>query len=330
MNKRYKELDLVKGIGILFVCLGHTFNISGLEWDNVVTYLYRTTYSFHMPLFFFISGFLSNNDRNIELKKFYIGKLKRLAVPYFFINLIDFFPRTLFPNLVNSEFEGIEKVIFYGTKISWFVYTLFIIFIIFPFLDKWILKKDKYYLFGILLIGLNYFKLFENIKLFSLETIITYLPYFYFGYMIKPFYEKKIVNGIWSRDITFIGTTIIFLGFSYKYFYLNIFNSIIFALLGMLFVLNISLRLKENSIIYNFLKFCGINSLTFYLMEGFITVVYRVILIRIIPIEHYYLLTGIFFILRVATAYILVKFIVVKSTVLSFLLGASVEKIIKL
>ena len=71
MKERYKELDLMKGIGILLVYLGHTFNLSGLRENSLFLYLYRMTYSFHMPLFFFISGLLSNTDKELDLKKFY-------------------------------------------------------------------------------------------------------------------------------------------------------------------------------------------------------------------------------------------------------------------
>ena len=326
MKERYEELDLMKGIGILLVYLGHSFNLNNLEWNGAFVYLYRSTYSFHMPLFFFISGLLSNTNKEIILGKFYKGKIKRLLIPYFFINFIDFFPRTLFPHLVNSKFEGIKEVLFYGTRISWFVYTLFIIFMVFPFLAKYILKKDKYYLFGLFLIILNYLKIFENIEIFSLKAVVSYLLYFYIGYIIKPFYKERIKNGIGSQNLIFLIISIIFLSFSYKYYYLNYFNSIIFAILGILFVLNISLRIEEDINIYKFFNFLGINSLTFYLIEGFITVVYRVLLLRIISIEHSCLLVSVFFILRVLTAYIIVKFIVVKSSILSFLLGASVEK----
>ena len=197
---------------------------------------------------------------------------------------------------------------------------------IFPFLDKYILKKDKYYLFGVVLIIVNYLKIFENIEIFSLNKVVSYLMFFYIGYIIKPFYKEKIKRGNGSKNLIFFIISIVFLSFSYKYFYLNYFNTIIFAILGTLFVLNISLRLKENNVIYGFFRFLGINSLTFYLIEGFIMVVYRVILLRIIPIEHSYLLVTVFFTLKVLSAYIIVKFIIVKSSILSFLLGASVEK----
>lgn len=326
MKERYKELDLMKGIGILLVYLGHSFNLPRLAWNKLFIFLGNTAYSFHMPLFFFISGLLSNTNSKINLKKFYKGKIERLLVPYFFINFIDFFPRTLFPQLVNSKFGGIKEILFYGTRISWFVYTLFGIFMIFPLLDKYILKKDKYYLFGIFLVAINYLKVFNNIEIFSLNKVVNYLLFFYIGYIIKPFYKEKIKNGIGGQNLTFFIISFVFLGFSYKYYYLNYFSSVFFAVLGVLFILNISLRIEEDTKIYKAFNFLGINSLTFYLIEGFITVVYRVILLRIIPIEHSYLLVSVFFILRVLTAYIIVKFIIVKSSILSFLLGASVEK----
>ena len=323
MKERYKELDLMKGIGIILVYLGHSFNLKGLIGNDIFYYLYGTIYSFHMPLFFLISGFLMNNGKDIQLKKYYIHKIKRILIPYFYINLIDFFPRTLFPNLVNSKFD-IMRVFFYGTKITWFIYTLFMIFIIFPFLEKYILKKDRHYLFGIILILVNYFKLFNNLEIFSINAVVGYLVYFYIGYIIRPIYKNKIINGIWNKNIIFLMFGVIFLVFSYKSFYLNYFNSIIFALMGILLTLNISLRIKKGNFIYDILKFIGINSLTFYLIEGFITVFYRVVLIKIIPIEQGELFVSIFFILRILTAFIAVK-IITKSSILSFLLGAEKE-----
>ena len=323
MKERYNELDLMKGIGILLVYLGHNFNLVDFEKNGIFLYIYRTIYSFHMPLFFLISGFLMNIGKEIQLKKYYVHKTKRILIPYFFINLIDFFPRTLFPNLVNSKFDMWE-VFFKGTTITWFIYTLFMIFIIFPFLEKYILKKDRYYLFGIILILVNYFKVFSKIEIFSINVVVGYLLYFYIGYIIRSIYKNKIINGIWNKNIIFLMFGVIFLVFSYKSFYLNYFNSIIFALMGILLTLNISLRIKKGNSIYDILKFIGINSLTFYLIEGFITVFYRVVLIKIIPIEQGEIFVSIFFILRILTAFITVK-IITKSSILSFLLGAEKE-----
>ena len=323
MKKRYDELDLMKGIGIILVYSGHSFNLKGLIGNDIFSYLYGTVYSFHMPLFFLISGFLMNNGKDIQLKKYYTHKIKRILVPYLFINLIDFFSRTLLSNLVNSKFDTM-RVFFYGTKITWFIYTLFIIFMIFPFLEKYILKKDRYYLLGVVLILVNYFKIFSNIEIFSINVAVGYLVYFYIGYIIRPVYKDKIINGIWNKNTIFLVFGVIFLIFSHKSFYLNYFNSVIFALMGILLTLNISLRIKEESFVYNILRFIGVNSLTFYLIEGFITVVYRTTLYKTIPIEQGELFVSIFFVLRILTAFIAVK-IITKSSILSFLLGAEKE-----
>ena len=324
-KEHYNEIDVLKGLGIIAVYLGHSFNLSGLNFNEVVIYIYRSMYSFHLPLFFLISGFLSNTGKEINLKKFYINKIKRLWIPYLFINFIDYFPRTLFPNLVNSEFEGIREVMFYGTKISWFIYTLFILFMIFPILEKYIFIKDKYYIFGIVILLLNIFKVGTDIKIFALGSVIYHLIYFYIGYIIKNIYRDKILNRKVVDNKIFLLISILYLAFSYKYFYLNLYTHIIFALIGSLFYFNISIRLNSGKKIYNFLKFCGNESLTLYLLEGFITVFYRVFLFKFISLEYSYLTISLFFILRVITGYLVIKYIIIKSSILSFLLGTRKE-----
>ncbi len=49
-GQRDRQLDAVKGIGILLMVLGHAYFI--------LTTLHRFIYAFHMPLFFMISGFV--------------------------------------------------------------------------------------------------------------------------------------------------------------------------------------------------------------------------------------------------------------------------------
>lgn len=49
-SKHLPWIDACKGIGILLVVLGHVTDSGGL--------LNRSIYLFHMPLFFFLSGYL--------------------------------------------------------------------------------------------------------------------------------------------------------------------------------------------------------------------------------------------------------------------------------
>ena len=329
MKERYKELDLMKGIAIIFVFLFHSLQVgkySFINLNDTTKIIFINAHHFMMPLFFIISGFLSNYGKEYSLKKYYLGKFKRLLIPYFFINVIDFIPRTLFPNLVNSKFGGIKEVLFYGTKITWFVYTLFIIFLIFPFIEKVIIKKDKYYLFGIFVLVINYLGFTEKIELFAINTVVYYFIYFYLGYIIRPFYKENIYNGIFTSNKFFIILSIVFLGLFYKFLLINFFIKVLFVLMSILFYLNITKRIKENSKIYNLLKFFGVNSLTFYLFDGFAAVICRTIILKTILIERMILCIVLLFISKTLLMFIAIKFIVVKSSILSFLLGASAEK----
>jgi len=74
-------IDIFKGIGILLVVIGHIL----AEQKNCPP-LYNIIYMFHMPLFFFISGYLYKQKSNIKLH--IKGKVIQLLIPYTFILLL--------------------------------------------------------------------------------------------------------------------------------------------------------------------------------------------------------------------------------------------------
>jgi fucose 4-O-acetylase-like acetyltransferase len=53
MGSRLEHIDVAKGIGIILVVLGHNWIIRTEKGE-----LFRIIFSFHMPLFFFLSGVL--------------------------------------------------------------------------------------------------------------------------------------------------------------------------------------------------------------------------------------------------------------------------------
>lgn len=55
---RFTEIDILKGIGIIFVIMGHMGSPEYLG-NSIVPYIY----SFHMPLFFLCSGYLAYNKK---------------------------------------------------------------------------------------------------------------------------------------------------------------------------------------------------------------------------------------------------------------------------
>ena len=72
-NQRFKWIDIAKGIGIILVVIGHS---------NPPFRLLSFIFAFHMPLFFFISGFVFRPTTSDK----YLSRLKkdfsRLVIPY--------------------------------------------------------------------------------------------------------------------------------------------------------------------------------------------------------------------------------------------------------
>ena len=62
MERRNQQLDIVKGFAIVLVVLGHAIQYTYRDFDNL--FVFRLIYSFHMPLFMFVSGMLVQFNRN--------------------------------------------------------------------------------------------------------------------------------------------------------------------------------------------------------------------------------------------------------------------------
>lgn len=79
--QRWNGIDYLKGLMIIFVVIGHV--VSGSVDENIIRYL---IYSFHMPVFLSISGFLINktNFEDLQLVDLYKKYFKRIIVPWCF------------------------------------------------------------------------------------------------------------------------------------------------------------------------------------------------------------------------------------------------------
>lgn len=75
-QKRLEWIDIMKGIGILLVIVGHYLSFS---------YLPFIIYSFHMPLFVWVSGYLFKEDL---IKKKTIHTLKKIGIPYLYTYIV--------------------------------------------------------------------------------------------------------------------------------------------------------------------------------------------------------------------------------------------------
>ena len=85
---RIAYFDILKGIAIFLVVLGHCLQIFTPNWQENKIAL--SIYMFHMPLFIFISGyFFYPSVKKIPLKEFIVKKFIRLYLPSLFWGLFN-------------------------------------------------------------------------------------------------------------------------------------------------------------------------------------------------------------------------------------------------
>lgn len=99
---RKEEIDILKGIGIIAVFIGHMGSPYGGQ--TIVAY----AYSFHMPLFFLATGFLAFDSNGIDFKNYVKRKINSLIIPYVFLFFFSF----LWTNTIYAKSHGNAFFIF--------------------------------------------------------------------------------------------------------------------------------------------------------------------------------------------------------------------------
>lgn len=80
--KRLNKIDILRAIGITLMVMGHVFDFFG-KFDRYI-------HTFHMPLFFIVSGFLFRSKPDVKLITLITQKAKRLLLPYISFAAINY------------------------------------------------------------------------------------------------------------------------------------------------------------------------------------------------------------------------------------------------
>lgn len=274
-SKRIVWVDIARGIAMIFVMMGHASGIpkSLMSW----------VYSFHMPLFFFLSGYVFNVEKYHSFKSLLIDKSRTLLFPMVALSTV----LSIWTAIINTNY-GISGLIkhFIGIFIElrgsdfdsglWFITCLFVIELLWWFLCKIsafnsIIKKIIV-LFVFSVIGFLYVVFIDHIVPWALEASLISIGFFGVGNLIKKNGEriiqwiekKKIILCIVSLAINcmVVFFNIIYnfevdiyadnLGF-YPLFYIGAFS-------GILFSIALSMQIEVNKA----LTFIGRNSFIYY------------------------------------------------------------------
>jgi len=131
---RIDWVDTAKGIGIVLVVYGHVargvFN-AGLYGDKVSFNLVdNIIYSFHMPLFFFLSGLFFVSSFNKRGSRLILSKVDSIFYAYIVWSFIQGLLEVVMSNYTNGNvsIHDVVVLLWHPRAQFWFLYTLFFVF----------------------------------------------------------------------------------------------------------------------------------------------------------------------------------------------------------
>ncbi len=260
-QQRIEYIDIAKGIGILLVYIGHC-EIGEGDFSHITHWIY----SFHVPLFFFISGLLFSN-KHVSAATFYRNKFASLIVPYIIFSIVNYVLLKL------CHFDATLSFITngWGTNPLWFIPILFLINAAHSHIiwGEWWLKLLVIFSMMLLMI----WKANTNGWLpYSVSEIPWFYMCFLSGYMMKEIIKKvEACRYAWTwGTIGLIMLTILLfiVVVPYNANYLHTDNDVkcwimkySLSLIGTLSTMLISLSLSKTRKIKHLLSWLGLNSL---------------------------------------------------------------------
>jgi len=200
---RNNTVSIAKSLGIMLMVVGHS---------GCPTGLYHFIYFFHMPLFFFISGYFFNPESTNSKKIFLSRKVKTLWVPFVKWSFI-------FLLLHNVLFSFRMEEILYTQKDFW--QRVFMIPFMFgedPLVGGYWFLNNLFYCSLLCLFFTYFFKHFSsNLRLISGSFVVIGV----LGFMLTLYYNGTVDNGIIRQLPGMLFSGVMF-GFGYTFAQFNL------------------------------------------------------------------------------------------------------------
>lgn len=185
-RKRIDWIDMAKGYGMILVILAHL---------NIGRPLILWIYSFHMPLFFMLSGYVFQGDMNfgIFLKK----KCRSLLVPYFGLGIPALLYMLFFETPGGATKENtirlfLEFLIQNRAWTVWFLACLFWLEIMFYFAVRYLKTERRLLILSVIMpiVVIGYYIIGGKSLPWDIDACFIAFPFFYGGYYYKNHQEK--------------------------------------------------------------------------------------------------------------------------------------------
>lgn len=197
--KRNQFVDIMRGIAMLLVVLGHT--MTGCTVDSQKSFLFNVVWSLQMPLFILISGYVTKYSQSICDGKGLWKYVKRRTIAYMI-------PWAVWSFLVRGVIFGqdgflnIKSLLCNMDSGYWFLATIWTISMIFgvaSYVAECIGKSNAvkkqiallgFYLLGmILLVGIG---MVMGLSFFAIKLTLYYMPFYYAGGLYGQIDDKLL------------------------------------------------------------------------------------------------------------------------------------------
>lgn len=200
MEKRIVWLDIIKGILITLVVLGHSIGCARLQLNQqfINDYFWKLIYSFHMPAFMAVSGYVAYRNKRISADiasglSVIFRRFRQLMIPFLLWSVALFF--------VRHNVEHYYDYILIPNLSLWFLWALFFISAIFILAD-WLSARMRspqivlMVVVAVLLVGLML--IVPNAKLLGIEYVSYYFIFYTLGYYMHKYELLKQISITWT------------------------------------------------------------------------------------------------------------------------------------
>lgn len=220
-KNRLHHFDMLKGIAIFLVVVGHVLTMCIRDIDSAV--LFKFVEKIHMPIFFFISGYFTfklGKDGKV-IKPNLLSRAKQLLIPFVVVSAlwIYYFPSSGLQSPFVSTWKGLYFNI--GKNGYWFTLCLFEIILIYwiitPLLTHSRKVLNKLVLIFLLwvVVGLSVFIMPSDISsLIGLPLIFEFFPIFMLGAIAgseRECFDKITHSNTWITLSLLLGSVLMYL-----------------------------------------------------------------------------------------------------------------------
>ncbi len=289
MPKRIEYLDIARGIGILLVVLGHN------DFGAISTFFYQVIYSFHVPLFFFLSGYFIHTS--LSFWDYFKKRFHSVLLPYLFTIFLIYFASVSFEKMGFQTAIGRIVKALYGSinyidwGQLWFLPNLFVVSLYaFIFIRVTGKLQNRWVTWGILLgtlaISALLLRLFYPFSIsvfgkgyelfglpFSLDVVFLSGFFFIMGNEVRQVTSERTFDPVLLLIAAAIGLILLNYFFPYsvdiaKRVYESYFVNTVEAVLGILLVLALSRQIELHARrLASVLKYVGSISLIILLFH---------------------------------------------------------------